>query len=251
MKVSIITVALNNAEYIETCIQSVINQDYENIEYIVIDGGSTDGTLDILGKYGFRISRLVSEPDEGMYDALNKGLRLASGAIVGLLHADDIFAHDLVLSKVAAIFHDTQVASCYGDLLYVSRNDPTRVVRYWKSGPYSPRRFYRGWMPPHPTFFVKRPIYEKYGMFNLALGSAADYELMLRFLLKNSITCTYIPEILVKMRTGGQSNASLRNRIRAHCMDRRAWQVNGLRPYPWTLLCKPLSKIWQYIRKPL
>lgn len=251
MKVSIITVSLNNAEYIETCIQSVINQDYENIEYIVIDGDSTDGTLDTLGKYGSRISRLVSEPDNGMYDALNKGLCLASGEIVGLLHADDIFAHANVLSKVATILRDPQVDACYGDLLYVSRNDSNQIVRYWKSGPYNPRRFYRGWMPPHPAFFVKRSICEKYGMFNLALGSAADYELMLRFLLKNSITCTYIPEVLVKMRTGGQSNASLRNRIRAHRMDRHAWQVNGLRPYPWTLLCKPLSKIVQYFGKPL
>jgi len=250
MKISIITVVLNRVDYIEDCIKSVISQDYKDVEYIVIDGGSSDGTLNTIGKYESRISRLVSEPDNGMYDALNKGLRLASGAIIAFLHADDIFAHDQVLSKVAAIFRDTQTDAGYGDLLYVSRNDPTRVVRYWKSGSYNLRRFYWGWMPPHPTFFVKRSIYEKYGMFNLSLSSAADYELMLRFLFKRGITCTYIPEILVKMRTGGQSNVSLRNRIRAHRMDHRAWQVNGLRPYPWTILFKPLSKILQYIRKP-
>ena len=125
-----------------------------------------------------------------------------------------------------------------------------RIVRYWKSGDYNPQKFYHGWMPPHPTFFVRRAIYEKYGLFNLELSSAADYELMLRFLLKHKITTTYIPEVLVKMRTGGMSNASLKNRFRANRMDRKAWEVNGLKPYPWTLWMKPLRKVGQFFSKP-
>jgi len=144
------------------------------------------------------------------------------------------------------VFEKQNIDSCYGDLLYVDKNDKNKVIRYWKSSEYKHGKFKQGWMPPHPTFFVRRKIYEKYGYFNLALGSAADYELMLRFLVKHRITTAYIPEVLVKMRIGGKSNSSLRNRIRANRMDRMAWKVNDLKPYPWTLWMKPLRKIGQY-----
>ena len=198
---------------------------------------------------------------------MNKGIRLATGDIIGILNADDFYASPDVLAKVAAVFEDPAVEACYGDLEYVkggsrfkvqgSRLKTTlnvehrtlngfSVVRYWQSGPFTPDRFRWGWMPPHPTFFVRRSVYEKFGLFRLDMGSAADYELMLRLLLKHRITTAYIPEVLVRMRVGGASNATLTSRIKANRMDRRAWEVNGLKPYPWTLLCKPLRKLPQW-----
>jgi len=178
---------------------------------------------------------------------------LASGDVIGFLHADDIFADCDVLADVAALFEryfkkNRPIDSCYGDLVYVRADNPKQIVRYWQSYEFDKRRFYYGWMPPHPTFFVRRSVYLKYGDFNLELGTSADYELMLRFLLKYGITSKYIPRILVKMRTGGVSNASVRNRLQANYHDRRAWRVNGLKPFPWTLYLKPLCKIGQYLR---
>jgi glycosyltransferase len=246
VKLSIITSVLNSKNFIEDCIKSVLSQTCKDKEYIVIDGGSADGTLDIIKKYEFGISTLVSEKDNGTYDAMNKGIRLATGEVIGILNADDFYPSPKTLEKVVEVFKRNDIDSCYGDLVYVDSADTEKVIRYWRSGPFQIRKFYRGWMLPHPTFFVRRSVYEKYGLFNLSLGSAADYELMLRFLLKHRVTTMYIPEVLVKMRSGGVSNASLKNRIRANRMDRVAWDVNGLRPYPWTLICKPLRKVHQY-----
>jgi glycosyltransferase len=250
MKVSIITVVLNSAEYIEDCIKSVIGQDYKDIEYIIIDGGSIDGTIEIIRRYKNRIAKWISEPDRGIYDAMNKGIRMASGDVIGILNSDDMYANQHVLEKVAAVFADGQSESCYGDLIYVDAENADRIRRVWRSDPYNIHRFYQGWMPPHPTFFVHREVYEQYGGFNLELGTAADYELMLRFLVRHEITSSYIPKVLVCMRTGGMSNASVKNRIMANRMDRKAWAVNGLKPYPWTLLFKPLRKIPQFFLKP-
>lgn len=246
MKVSIITAVLNAKDTVAQTIECILNQSYKNIEHIIIDGGSTDGTLEIIAKYRSTLAKAVSEPDRGIYDALNKGIGLASGDVIGLLHGDDFYAHDEVLEMVADVFEREDVNSCYGDLDYVDKNDTNRVIRHWKSSEHRNGKFKYGWMPPHPTFFVRRKIYERYGAFNLNLGSAADYELMLRFLLKYKITTVYIPQVLIKMRTGGISNASLKNRIRANRMDRMAWEVNSLKPYPWTLWMKPLRKIGQY-----
>jgi glycosyltransferase len=215
---------------------------------VIIDGGSTDGTLEILQECRSVLSKVISEPDRGIYDAMNKGLLLAaSGDIIGFLNADDFYASSDVISKVLNIFEDQNVDSCYGDLIYVDPADTDRVVRYWKAGPYNYRRFYWGWMPPHPTFFVRKRVFDKYGYFDLSLGSAADYELMLRFLLRHKVSTSYIPEVLVKMRVGGVSNALLRNRLLANRNDRMAWKINGLKPYPWTLYLKPFSKLGQYI----
>jgi glycosyltransferase len=177
---------------------------------------------------------------------MNKGILATTGKVVGILNADDFYAHGTVLAKVGEVFSDEAVESCYGDLVYVAADDTGRVVRSWRAGPYDVSRFYRGWMPPHPTFFLRRAVYEKYGLFNLSLGSAADYELMLRFLLKHRITTRYMSETLVKMRVGGTSNASLAKRLRANKMDRLAWRVNDLRPRSWTTLLKPISKLPQY-----
>jgi len=246
MKISVVTTVLNHVEAIKDCLESVSRQNLP-IEHIIIDGGSTDGPLDIIASYHSHLARVISASDNGIYDGMNKGLGLATGDIIGLLNADDLYAGPDILAKVAKVFNEEHVDSCYGDLVYVHPNDTEKVIRYWRSGSYGVRKFYWGWMPPHPTFFVRRSIYERYGLFNLALGSAADYELMLRFLVKHRITTAYIPEILVKMRSGGMSNASLKNRLLANRNDRLAWEVNGLKPYPWTLYLKPLRKVGQYI----
>ena len=245
LSISIITASYNEIQLIEDCISSVQNQSYI-AEHVIIDGQSTDGTIGLIEKHKIRNSIFLSEPDNGFYDALNKGIRVASGDIIGILNADDVYAHERVLEKVLKCFMDEKVDCCYGDLVYVDPINIDKVHRYWKSCPYRKELFLRGWMPPHPTFFARREIYERCGVFNLDLGTAADYELMLRFLVKYKISTHYIPEVLVKMRMGGQSNASLRRRLIANYMDRKAWAINGLKPYPWTLLLKPISKIGQY-----
>lgn len=250
LTVSIITVSYNSENTIRETIESIINQDYPSIEYIIIDGNSKDSTMDIIRSYGSKIQRVISEPDKGIYDAMNKGIRLASGDIVGILNSDDYYVDGTIISTVAACFKEAKVDAVYSDLLYINKiKNNEKVVRYWKSGAYKKNKFLFGWMPPHPTFFVKKSVYNSYGDFNLALKSAADYEIMLRFLYKHSISCTYLPKITVKMRTGGISNASLKNRIRANKEDRRAWQINKIRPYFFTLYLKPLLKISQYFSK--
>ena len=249
MKISVITASFNNVATIEATIRSVQMQSHSPVEHIIIDGGSNDGTLEVIEGYRGNLAMVVSEMDHGIYDAMNKGIALASGDVIGLLNADDFYAGEQVLARVAAVFADPEVEACYGDLEYVAADNTDHVFRYWKSGPYRAKRFYNGWMPPHPTFFVRRSVYERLGGFNTTLGSSADYELMLRFLLKGGVHAAYIPEVLVKMRTGGTSNATLANRVRANLNDRLAWRVNGLRPHPWTLYFKPLSKLGQFFRR--
>ena len=228
MKVSIITAVFNAKDTIAQTIECILNQSYKNIEHIIIDGGSTDGTLEIIAKYRSTLAKAVSEPDRGIYDALNKGIGLASGDVIGLLHGDDFYAHDEVLEMVADVFEREDVNSCYGDLDYVDKNDTNRVIRHWKSSEHRNGKFKYGWMPPHPTFFVKREIYEKYGLFNTAFRIAADYEIMLRFLEKYRISTYYIPEVLIKMRLGGTSNKSLKNLFIKSSEDYKAWKVNNL-----------------------
>jgi glycosyltransferase involved in cell wall biosynthesis len=245
VKISIITAVWNGARTIRDCIESVNGQTYP-AEHIILDGKSTDRTLDVISQFYPSLGKVVSEPDRGIYDAMNKGIRLATGDVIGTLNADDIYANSNVLAKVARVFADKSLDACYGDLDYVDPVDTARVVRSWRSGAFNQKAFYWGWMPPHPTFFVRRKIYENYGDFKLDMGSAADYELMLRFIVKRRIRVGYIPEVLVNMRCGGVSNLTLRNRIAANRMDRRAWEVNALKPYPWTLWVKPLRKIGQF-----
>jgi glycosyltransferase involved in cell wall biosynthesis len=246
VKISVITAVLNGERTIRDCMKSVQKQTCP-AEHIIVDGGSTDGTLEIVRVCAEKTDRLVSRLDCGIYDAMNKGISLATGDVVGILNADDFYPNADVLVKVARIFGDESVDACYGDLDYVDDLDTGRIVRRWRSGPYDIHRFYQGWMPPHPAFFVRKTCYETFGHFRLDMGSAADYELMLRLLLKHGRTVAYIPEVLVHMRTGGTSNASLLNRIRANRMDRKAWRVNGLKPWPWTLIFKPLRKVVQYL----
>ena len=249
MKVSIITATLNNQETVEECFRSVYSQSYKNIEHIVIDGGSTDGTMDVAGRYGSRISRLVSEPDNGIYYALNKGIGLATGDIIGFIHADDIYAGPGVVESVVSRINGNNADSCYGDLEYVSRNNTETVIRSWKACPYREGLLKKGWMPPHPTFFVRRGVYEKFGNFNTDLKIAADYELVLRFLGKNGISAHYIPEVLVKMRVGGKSNRNLINIAVKSYEDYRALKLNGMDHAAFTVFLKNVSKLPQFIRR--
>lgn len=249
MKVSIITISYNSAETIEDTIKSVVSQDYPNIEYIIIDGASKDETLTIVGQYKDKIAKVISEKDKGIYDAMNKGVDHATGDIIGILNSDDYYYDESVISEVVRLFEQEQKDGLYADLVYVDRADPDRVIRYWKSGSYKDGKFLRGWMPPHPTFFVKREVYEKYGLYSTDLRSAADYEFMLRVIHKHKISLSYMPRILTKMRVGGMSNVSLKNRWRANMEDRRAWKINGLKPKWYTLTVKPLSKLLQFLNK--
>ncbi len=246
MKVTIITVVLDNMAFIEDAINSVVNQSHANLQYIIIDGGSNDGSLDIIKSFGDKIAIVVSEPDEGIYDAMNKGLALANGDLVGFLNADDFYAHQQVLQHVADKFETNNCDVLYADLDYVSRADKNNIVRKWRSGSYKKDRFLSGWMPPHPTFFARKEVYQELGGFNKKLNMAADYELMLRFCYFNDLNVAYLPEVIIKMRLGGQSNRSLKNRIKANIQDRNAWVMNGVKPKWYTLLLKPLSKIIQY-----
>ena len=245
---SIITVTYNAADTIEECLCSVRNQGID-VEHILIDGASTDNTIKILEKYKKSFKYFISEADHGIYDAMNKGLKLATGDVVGILNADDYYASNDVLKKVENVFRDKSVDACYGDLIYFSVDNPKKILRFWKAGDFSIKKMYWGWMPPHPTFFVRRSVYEKFGLFNLELGTASDYEIMLRFLLKHKIKVKYISDVLVNMRSGGASNVSLSNRLRANMNDHRAWQVNDLKPYLWTVWVKPLRKIGQWFNK--
>lgn len=247
MKISIITISYNSQETIEDTIKSVINQTYKNIEYIIVDGGSTDNTINIINKYKDRISTIISEPDKGIYDAMNKGVNLATGELIGILNSDDFYINENVISEIQK--HIKENDAIYADLVYVDKENTNKTIRYWKSGKYKKGDFLKGWMPPHPTFFLRKSIYEKYGTYNLSLKSAADYELMLRMIHKENISLSYYPEVITKMRVGGQSNSNILNRLKANQEDRKAWEINNLDPKFYSLYLKPIRKISQYIRK--
>jgi glycosyltransferase len=249
IRLSIITVALNNADTIEETIASVLSQSYRQLEYIIIDGGSTDGTLEIIERHRNDIKQILSESDRGMYDAMNKGISLARGDFVGILNADDTYYDRNVLQQVAEHLELSGADACYGDLAYVNRTSSADIIRFWRAGDYHRSKLYMGWMPPHPTFFVRKDYYDSFGAYRIDLGTSADYELMLRYLLLHSLTPAYINQKLVKMRVGGLSNKTAVYRLKAHMMDWRAWRVNGLWPYPWTIPLKPLLKIPQWFRR--
>lgn len=247
--ISIITVCFNSGVTIEDTIKSVINQTYSNIEYIIVDGVSTDNTLETVNSYNDKIDLIISEKDNGLYDAINKGIKHAKGDIIGILNSDDLYEDNNVITDVVNLISKENLDGCYADLNYVDKYDTNKVVRHWKSGSYKDGMFFKGWMPPHPTFFVKKAVYNKFGSFDLRLHSAADYEIMLRFIHKNKIVLGYLNRTIVKMRMGGVSNASLSNRIKANREDKRAWLINDLKPKTFTLILKPLSKLGQFLKK--
>jgi glycosyltransferase len=248
MKVSIITSVWNNKNTIEDAIKSVLSQNYSDIEYIVVDGASSDGTIEVIKKYEYKISTFVSEKDKGIYDGLNKGVELATGDIIGFLHSDDIYADKNIISEVVEAFEKNNTDSIYGDLVYVDKEDTNKVFRYWKSGDYSFKKLTNGWMPPHPTFFVKKEFYDRYGKFDLSFGIAADYDFMLRMLGKYKITTSYLPKVLYKMRVGGASNRSIKNIIQKSREDIKALKNNNIGGIH-TIVMKNLSKIPQFLKK--
>lgn len=249
MKVSIITICYNSEATIEDTIRSVASQDYPEIEYIIVDGVSNDGTLDIVERHRDHVSTLISEKDKGIYDAMNKGVQAATGDIIGILNSDDFYANEHVISAVVQQFQSSGAEGLYADLVYVDHEDTQKITRNWVSGEYKAGAFKRGWMPPHPTFFVLKSCYEEYGLYNIDFRISADYELMLRFIHKHQIAITYLPQVITHMRTGGESNVSIQNRLQANREDRMAWKINGLKAGTVASIRKPLSKVMQFIKK--
>ncbi|MGZ3758006.1 MAG: glycosyltransferase family 2 protein [Mucilaginibacter sp.] len=244
LKISLVTVTYNSDTTIERCIKSVIAQDYDNIEYIIIDGGSTDQTLNIISKYRQYITVLVSEPDSGIYDAMNKGINFATGYIVGTLNSDDAFAGNDVLSCVASSFKN-KVSIVYGNLNYINLQQD--IIRRWKAGNYKYGAFNWGWMPPHPTFYCQLALFKRFGLYDLDYGTAADFELMLRFMHKNKIDAFYLDKLMINMELGGISNKNALNRLKAWNFDLKAMRKNGVYFPQISILLKPIRKIIQFI----
>lgn len=228
MKISIITAVYNRVDYILEAVRSVQSQTWADVEHIIIDGASTDGTKQVLNTCLNSQTLLVSEPDKGIYDALNKGLLCASGDVIGLMHSDDFFADEQVLAWVANAFTNTGLDAVYGDLDYVARDDPSRVIRRWRSGEYDSRKLARGWMPPHPTLFLRRSVIDQWGGYDTRYQIAADYDAILRYFGQGRICAAYIPHVLVKMRIGGESNRNLARIWRKTLEDYTALRRNGV-----------------------
>jgi len=234
-------------------IDSVLSQDFPNVEYIIIDGGSTDGTVAMVKSYDRSISKYISEPDNGIYDALNKGIALAAGDVIGLVHADDLYADGSVLSSIAKTFETSKAQAVYGDLVYVSRDNTNRIIRYWQSGSFNPARLKFGWMPPHTAFYVTKKVYEKAKLangqyFDTSFTIASDYDFMMRVIAKIKTYPVYIPKVFVKMRAGGASNKSIRNLIRKSREDYRAIRRNNIGGFG-TFLAKNFRKLPQFFRR--
>ena len=246
MKVTIITVTCNSAKYLQECIDSVVMQTYPNIEHIVVDAESTDGSLDIIKRYDNHIAKWVSEKDNGMYDAINKGMKMATGDITGILNSDDMLASKDVIESIVKCFEEYKVDSVYGDLVYVDKLNTKKVIRYWKGFKYKRFRFNYGWMPAHPTFYFKSNLLEELGGYETHYYTAADYEFMARYLYRYRISAKYLTKLVVKMRVGGQSNRNIQSRLRANRRDYLAMKKNQL-PFPMlSSILKPLIKLHQY-----
>jgi glycosyltransferase len=246
MKISIITATYNSVQYISGVLESIRQQTYPNIELIAIDGCSTDGTVEIL-KQSNLVSQIVSEKDDGIYDALNKGIQLATGDIIGFLHSDDLLNSANTLQHIADTFSDEKASIAYGDLIFVDQQESNKIVRYWKSHPFKPELLNWGWMPPHPTIFMKREVYEKHGLFNTKLKCAADYDYILRVFCDKTLKIVYLPEVITKMRIGGMSTGGIKNLINKKKEDYWVLRHNNM-PFPiWILLAKNFSKIPQLI----
>ena len=249
MKVSLITVTYNSEKFLEECILSVVEQDYKNIEHIIIDGNSTDNTISIIKRNEKHITKWISETDRGMYDAINKGIKMATGDIIGILNSDDVLASPDVISAIVKAFAEQNVDTLYGDLEYVETDDTTKIYRVWKGKHYKRTRFKTGWMPAHPTFYIKRELIDIYGGYQNHYYSAADYEFMARYLYQHKLTSFYLPKLIVKMRRGGQSNNNIKKRLRANRRDYLAMKKNNI-PFPFFVsIIKPLSKLHQYYKK--
>lgn len=248
IKISIITAVYNNQEHLEECFASVFSQTYTNIEYIVVDGASTDGSVDII-KRNPKISRWISEPDKGIYEALNKGIAMATGDVIGFLHSDDLFYSPDTLAHIAAVLESRNCDAVYGDLIYVSRENAERVLRYWKSNHFEAKLLKQGWMPPHPTLFVKQGWYKSKGVFRTDFRISADYDLILRLFSDKNFNAAYLPEVITRMRAGGASNKSLKNIYRKSKEDYIALRQNRVGGI-FALIYKNAQKVFQFVKKP-
>jgi len=250
MKISVVTVAYNAAATIEDTLRSVTEQDYPDLEYIVVDGASKDDTVSICKRYEHGIAQLISEPDQGIYDAMNKGIRMATGDFVGLLNSDDFYAHAGVISAVARQLQESDADTLFGDLIMVHPEDTTKVSRYYPGKGFELKRFEMGDMPPHPTFFVRRELYEQWGFFKPEYKIVADFELMLRFLYLQRASYTYLPEVMVHMRTGGNSGSGVRNTLRLNAEMKAALKANNVPTNTLKIYSKYFRKVGQLIRRP-
>ena len=248
MKVSIITVTKNSAKFLEDCIKSVIGQEYPNIEHIIVDGGSIDGTLDIIDNYRWHLGPWMSEDDSNMYDAINKGMQMATGDIIGTLNSDDVLSSPTVITEIVQAFNEQRVDAVYGDLVYVDPVNTQKIIRVWKGLPFKRERYKTGWMPAHPTFYFKRSLLDKFGYYETHFYTAADYEFMARYLYHFKASAYYLPKLIVRMRTGGMSNGSIAKRLRANRRDYLAMKRNKIPFAFFVALLKPLIKLHQYKR---
>lgn len=244
--ISVITVSFNSRETIADTIESVAAQTHPRIEHIVVDGASTDGTLEVLQRFRKKLSKVVSEPDEGIYAAMNKGFALATGDVVGTLNSDDVYVDENVLSRVAEVFRDDAVEVCYGDIFYADKGDLNRIIRHWKSEPYRPGLFEQGWMPPHPAFFIRRRVLGRVGPFEASYRFAADFDFMLRALHVQKLRSTYLPHELVKMRAGGETNSTVINVLKGNFEAYKSCRKYGLGVSPLFIARKILRKLPQY-----
>ncbi|MFB5743697.1 glycosyltransferase family 2 protein [Cedecea sp. S5-13] len=247
MKVSIITATYNSAATLSDTLLSLDSQSYHDIEYIIIDGASKDSTIELINNVSRRVTKIISEPDKGIYDALNKGIQAASGDVIGFLHSDDLLAYPDVITDVVKKFKENNCDAVYGDLDYVSKDDINKVIRHWKSGQFKRFKMQLGWMPPHPSFYMKRELYLKWGSFNLDYRISADYDSLIRYLWTNNATLSYLPKVLTRMRVGGMSNRSFANIVQKSKEDIKAMRNNGLL-WPVVLICKNLSKLPQFLK---
>jgi len=245
MKITIITVSYNSVAHIEDAINSVANQDYGNIEHIVIDGNSTDGTLQILEKYSNKFGYWISEPDHGIYDAMNKGIKNATGDIIGILNSDDFYSDDHVISKIAEAFSNKKIEAVFGDLIFVDPNDLDRTVRTYSSKKWHPDRFAKGYMPAHPTFFVRSEFYKKYGLFETDYEIAADFEMLIRLLYVHKLNYSYLPMKMVKMRMGGVSSNGIKSNIILNNEIIRACRKHGIKTNALKIYPKYFNKVFE------
>lgn len=246
MEFTIITAVFNRRETIRHALESLGAQSHTHFKHVIVDGASTDGTLEVVRAHAGQHTSILSEPDRGIYDALNKGLTLASGDVVGVLHSDDVLAHAGVLASVADAFERDDVQAVYGDLQYVRENDTSSVIRHWRSGEFHHRNLRYGWMPPHPALFLRRSLIERLGGYDTSFRIAGDYDAILRYFTSDGFRATYIPEVLVRMRTGGESNGSLGRIIQKSREDYTAIRRNGVGGLH-TLALKNLRKIRQFL----